>query len=1099
MASAADTKEKKEAFNDFYYDGTDYGKGVHYTCFDYVPVSKFTPLSGTNWWRVDRIKGAPVFTENRADITVDCVRCGDACQKQSKVMRIEVISYDKNLFRVRFDPYAQTFSDYDKKENTYGPITRAQLDWIQHQNSSVPKFLYDDKGIEITLKDVILTFDQYCIMTVKSLATGDILHQDGWVTPPGMNEDNRPRGIVFVDQQYGSAVAAIKTLPKDCNGQTPHYYGCGANQNYYDTQDAKHNHTSSLDHSGHVVTFFNYDNYRFNQPELWPIVEKKKDRGLQKEFIPQYVTAPSFIEYARDSSYAYGLLLDNISQSYINLGSRIHTGAVYPENTENIDHVYYFGAQYPELDYYLTFPSLSDQETGLIASVIDNYTILTGREHELGSGLNLRGAMPPKYIFGVFQGMFGFSGLKRGPSSVKSVVDGYKNSNIPLEGLAIDVDIQEDFNMFTTNRDFWESGEVGSGDSVFEWAHKQDLVCQTNITTFIRNDQQDFCVHDTMKDNDLHTKCSRFISYTKEGSAEGKPYTGHLSYANTTAAFPHFSSPRTPEWWGRNYWDIKQVPNALLKIGLDFIWLDMTGPSMSPHLLGNDVEDVHFHYNPPDHKHLTTGIFNWKTYHGQQLYGDPRYAGNTLPFIALRNLHDYMVCKATHDFGLTIDGHYPSYYNRSYIISRGGYVGLAHFGGLWTGDDDSNWKTMQIEMPKILNMGMCGFPIIGSDLGGFTSSRTEKYQHTQEHLMVRWVQASTLLPWFRDHYVNFLRGGKSFQELYKFVWKYKGRKFSDIMNDFVKMRLRFHHVLYSAMYKFCKTGVPPVKASCLYEGGSKNSNVMKGFTSCQDSQYFVGDCAIMVSPALEDENCGALKDHSAKNYPSTIYGHPVWFPANKTWYPYDARNDGPCNPGNGFEYTQGTFGFYRGDGRAHRFTVPLENMPVFIKEGAIIPTRITADGSVKNIQQLDKHKEPFVFDIWPSAEPSSYQCYFDDGGKTRNAELKGEYSLVKLEQRSVGGDVWQITFTSDHMEYQLPKFLYLRLRAAVSGTISDSQNRSYSSCLTLADLFRAWGSAFYYDTAKKEQWIKVLTDNLEDLTVSKKGTSDIHQLSFPDA
>ena len=482
---------------------------------------------------------------------------------------------------------------------------------------------------------------------------------------------------------------------------------------------------------------------------------------------------------------------------------------------------------------------------------------------------------------------------------------------------------------------------------MFEWAHKQDLVCQTNITSYIRNDKQDYSVYETFNDNGLYTKCSRFVEYS-DGSAEGKPYEGHLSYANTTAVFPHFSSPNASTWWGKNFWDDQQVPNPLIKIGLDFVWLDMTGPSMSPHLLGRNVNDDCYHFNPPDHEDLTTGKFNWKTYHGQQLYGDPRYPGKSLPFIALRNLHDYMLCKATHEYGLTVEGHYPSHYNRSYIIARGGYLGLAHFGGLWTGDDDSNWKTMQIEIPKVLNMGLCGFPIIGCDVGGFAKSCTEKYQHTQEHLMVRWVQASSLLPWFRDHYAKLQYGGKKFQELYAFAWCYKERKFADIMNDFIKMRVRFHHVLYTGMYNFCKTGILPVKPTCLYEGGSKNSNVMKGFTSCQDSQYFIGDCTIMACPALEDENCGALEDHSSGNYPAIIHDHPIWFPPGRKWFPYDARYDSPCDPGNEFQYTQGIYGYYLGTGAPHSFTVPLKNTQslserelLFLQELlSMVPTRI---------------------------------------------------------------------------------------------------------------------------------------------------------------
>ncbi|MCP4132680.1 MAG: hypothetical protein GY754_17070 [bacterium] len=1088
--------KKIDQFNNFYYDGTEFGDGVHYTCLDYVPVSKFTPLTGTNWWRLNSIKTKPVITKNRADIRVECIRCGDSGQKQEKVLRIEVISYDRNLFRIRFNPYAENFNDYDSKENTFGPITRKQLDWIQEQNTKAPDISYDAKCLTVTLKDVEMTVDTDCVMTVTSRHTGKIIHQDGWVTPPEMNADNQPRGIVFVDEQYGSAAAVIKRLPRDKKGLAPNYYGCGECQNYYETGDAQQNHSSSLDRSGQVVTFFNYDNYEMDQTELKPPGEPGYEAGSEQSFIPQYTTVPFFIEYPNDNSYAYGLLLDNTSQSYINMGSREFTGAFDPDNTKNIQNVYYVGAQYPELDYYLIFPSIADPvvNTGLIASILDNYTLLTGKEHDPGTKLNLRGAMPPKYIFGFFQGVYGFTGISKGDWPVQSVVEGYRNNAIPLEGLAIDVDVQEQFEVFTTNGQFWEGLKVGSGDSVFEWAHKQDLVCQTNITNFIRNDQQNYKVYDSMKKNELYTKCSRFIDFG-DGSDLDSPYQAILPYTGTTAVFPHFGNPNTPAWWGRNYWDEKQVPHPLLRIGLDFVWQDMTVPAMSPHILGNKVYNKTYN-NTPGCYDLTGGIFNWKTYHGQQLYGDPRNPETFLPYIALRNLHAYMECKATYELGLTIKGQYPSKFNRSYIISRGGYFGLAHFGGLWTGDNASGWKYMQIELPKALNMGLCGFPIVGADVGGFAPSLADDFNHCQEHLMVRWVQAASLLPWFRDHYVNERHGGKAFQELYNFDWDYNGRKYSDIMNDFVKMRVRFHHVLYSSMYTFCQTGLPPVKPTCLYEGGSGSSSVMTGFTLCQDSQYFIGDCAIMAAPALEDENCEALKNHEAKNYPSTIYQHPIWFPADSKWFPYDARYDGPCDPGKSFGYTRGLFGFYQGEGNVSRFTVPLENMPVFIREGAILPTRVTMDGSVKNIQQLDNDDEPFVFDIWPGAENSTYQCYFDDGGKTKNAELDGKYSLVSLKQTS-DTEAWKIEFTYDYHQSILPGYFYIRLRAAVSGDVSDSRENSYSACSDLSGLFMKKGYAFFYDKNRQEQWIKVPTDKLDGLIISKNGSFTISLLPFP--
>nr|AIA86093.1 CAZy families GH31 protein [uncultured bacterium] len=59
----------------------------------------------------------------------------------------------------------------------------------------------------------------------------------------------------------------------------------------------------------------------------------------------------------------------------------------------------------------------------------------------------------------------------------------------PLEGLGVDIDVQEDKKVFTIKDTFWSGGEVGQGESVFDWALAYNLQCQTNITPFIRSDR----------------------------------------------------------------------------------------------------------------------------------------------------------------------------------------------------------------------------------------------------------------------------------------------------------------------------------------------------------------------------------------------------------------------------------------------------------------------------------------------------------------------------------------------------------------------------------------------------------------------------------
>ncbi len=254
---------------------------------------------------------------------------------------------------------------------------------------------------------------------------------------------------------------------------------------------------------------------------------------------------------------------------------------------------------------------------------------------------------------------------------------------------------------------------------------------------------------------------------------------------------------------------------------------------------------------------------------------------------------------------------------------------------------------------------------------------------------------------------------------------------------------------------------------------------------------------ILVAPALEDENC-----ESNHIYPAIIENHPIWFPKDKKWFPYDAEKDGPCDPGNGFSYTEGSFGYYAGDGAVYDFTVPLEKMPIFIKEGTIIPTRLTADGSVKNIQQLDKDNEPFVFDIWPGSSESSLECYLDDGGKTKDAELNGAYALLQVNQSFAGGKL-TIGIKANYLNYTLMDFYYLRLRGCNAGQISDTVGNKYTRVSSLSDLYSTEGAAYFYDDGTKEEWIKFPSNSLRktgdsfQLTKEDKNHFSLSPLSFP--
>ena len=1055
-----------------------------YDTYDYQAVDTFTPLSETNWYRVARITNVSV-KDYEIELDVQAVSIDGEGEPLACKMIIEVTSYEKDSLRVRFDPRAKEFSHY--KDKVFGPIIKRQLDWIKQQEQKTGLIDQDNypNQIKIILRQVEVTIwrDPFWI-TVKRISDGTLLHKDGWCKKQESDIPYITQGIIFVDPEIGSAVAALKYKPQDAR-----YYGCGESYEWRPVSGTPY-HTSDLEHTGQMVTFFNYDILGYDidgrgKPEL-----VSQSKGVSNNetyrteyYYPMYFAAPFAIEH--NPNYALAIFLDNVSQTYFNFSD-----SAFPSNGENhpstnFENCYFFGAQYGELDYHLIFCDSQTEGSGYVASVLDRFTYLMGKEHENPNRLNLRGAMPPKYIFGFFQGIYGFAGLQAPTSETETNQDGpapiyvdqlvkqYKQANIALEGLAIDVDVQDQSSVFTTNGQFWTGGAVGSGQSVFQWARDQDLVSQTNIMCFIRCDREqgEYPVFDSLVDTKLYTTRQTLdgeLSLTdlpQVGNAPEDAYNGLLDYGGgqtALAVFPDLGSAQTREWWGQNYYDKTRIKTPLLEIGLDFIWQDMTIPAMASHVLGNPVEDTSY-----SEENYNNNTFNWRSYHPQVCMSDPRFGEDSvlLPYIALKNLHPYAECQATYEKGLLANPNPEKMkYQRSYIISRGGYVGLQHYAGIWTGDNGTDWSFLQIMVPMVLNMGLCGLPITGSDIGGFAAWGDDN--PASSVMMTRWVQAGCLMPWFRDHYDRVTENkdhGKAYQELYRYPDRYQ-----KIMRDCVNLRVRWHHVLYDGMYQFVQTGLPMLKPTCLYEGGGGRAN-MAGFEQKQNDQFFICNYDIAVAPALEDEDSGLVENH------------PVWLPADRMWFIYDARTDGPADMN--LQPTTGQFSYLQGQSALYYVDVPIDKLPLFIRDGAIVPTRIAKDispdkikYSSKNIQQLDDD-DPFVLDIWPG-KGNQYRLYLDDGGKTRGAEVSADYAVYLVAHATTfapypSPSSWKVDLTWEKGKRSVQHFFYLRLRASNEpASIQSTPSQQFNPVNSYEALVEAQTPGYFYDGTRQELWVK---------------------------
>ena len=77
---------------------------------------------------------------------------------------------------------------------------------------------------------------------------------------------------------------------------------------------------------------------------------------------------------------------------------------------------------------------------------------------------------------------------------------------------------------------------------------------------------------------------------------------------------------------------------------------------------------------------------------------------------------------------------------------------------------------------------------------------------TDPELFVRWMQAGSFLPWFRNHYLGY---DKDYQEVSAY-----GEPVTSICRCDIELRYRMLQVYYDAMYEWTQTGMPIARARC---------------------------------------------------------------------------------------------------------------------------------------------------------------------------------------------------------------------------------------------------------------------------------------------
>ncbi|CCQ92890.1 Alpha-glucosidase III [[Clostridium] ultunense Esp] len=270
---------------------------------------------------------------------------------------------------------------------------------------------------------------------------------------------------------------------------------------------------------------------------------------------------------------------------------------------------------------------------------------------------------------------------------------------------------------------------------------------------------------------------------------------------------------------------------------------------------------------------------------------------------------------------------------RLLIMSRSAWSGSHRYGvGVWSGDVSTTWDHLRKQPGLALSMSLAGISLWNSDIGGFTGDEPSA------ELFLRWIQFGTFTPLMRPH------GAHQAREPWAF-----GEEMERKIRKFIELRYRLLPYIYSLAYIAFDAGLPYMRPLIMEDPTDLEAADM-------EETYLFGP-HLLVAPILEE---GSRK--------RTLY-----LPKGK-WFHYwsDVEVEG---------------------GRWIEVEAPLEEIPLFVRAGAILPFL-----PVMQHTEEEKWKELHLI-VYPG-EGNGLLLYEDDGKTTEYQ--KGSYRLTRYRMEILG-------------------------------------------------------------------------------------------------
>ena len=297
---------------------------------------------------------------------------------------------------------------------------------------------------------------------------------------------------------------------------------------------------------------------------------------------------------------------------------------------------------------------------------------------------------------------------------------------------------------------------------------------------------------------------------------------------------------------------------------------------------------------------------------------------------------------------------------RPNIISLDGWAGSQRYNSVWTGDQSGGqWEYIRFHIPTYIGQSLSGNPNIGSDMDGIHGGAPL--------IAARDYQWKSMTPQMLD-----MDGWGSYV---KAPYTH-GDPYTGISRMYLKLKAQMMPYTYTNAYAAANidtgngdTGLPMVRAMFLEfpEDDYAASKAMQ-------YQYMYGP-SLLVAPVYQDTEADAEGNDIRNNIylPNDDGEETVWI-----------------------DYFTGEQ--YQGGQAVNGYDAPLWKLPLFVKNGAIIPMY-----EENNNPETDLDKSNRIVEFWPAG--STEYTVIEDDGSTMTNETTEDEEYGTIDHISYGGHV----------------------------------------------------------------------------------------------